>query len=177
VEYVKDGAKIVYLLECLQKTAPPVCIFCEKKQDVDDIHEYLLLKVCTAYTAYTAQLVQSYTTDSYTMHMSSYSMRCIHASGASLLTWQISVLIVRSQIMWAVYATSDVLYAGLVVDTYTVLYYCCCHCYCCCCYNRESMQCLFTVAKSSLIVMKLYSCSKMAKRMYSLLLILLLRCV
>jgi ATP-dependent RNA helicase DDX41 len=45
VEYVKDGAKIVYLLECLQKTAPPVCIFCEKKQDVDDIHEYLLLKV------------------------------------------------------------------------------------------------------------------------------------
>ncbi|CAM9769902.1 unnamed protein product [Ectocarpus sp. 12 AP-2014] len=44
VEYVKQEAKIVYLLECLQKTAPPVCIFCEKKQDVDDIHEYLLLK-------------------------------------------------------------------------------------------------------------------------------------
>lgn len=32
VEYVKQEAKIVYLLECLQKTAPPVCIFCEKKQ-------------------------------------------------------------------------------------------------------------------------------------------------
>jgi len=31
VEYVKQEAKIVYLLECLQKTAPPVCIFCEKK--------------------------------------------------------------------------------------------------------------------------------------------------
>ena len=25
VEYVKQEAKIVYLLECLQKTAPPVC--------------------------------------------------------------------------------------------------------------------------------------------------------
>ena len=34
----------VYLLECLQKTAPPVIIFCESKQDVDDVHEYLLLK-------------------------------------------------------------------------------------------------------------------------------------
>ena len=44
VEYVKQEAKVVYLLECLQKTAPPVLIFCEKKQDVDDIHEYLLLK-------------------------------------------------------------------------------------------------------------------------------------
>jgi hypothetical protein len=45
VEYVKKEAKIVYLLECLQKTAPPVIIFCERKSDVDDIHEYLLLKV------------------------------------------------------------------------------------------------------------------------------------
>ena len=44
VEYVKKEAKIVYLLECLQKTAPPVVIFCERKGDVDDIHEYLLLK-------------------------------------------------------------------------------------------------------------------------------------
>uniref|UniRef100_A0A7S3M683 RNA helicase n=1 Tax=Spumella elongata TaxID=89044 RepID=A0A7S3M683_9STRA len=44
VEYVKKEAKIVYLLECLQKTAPPVIIFCERKNDVDDIHEYLLLK-------------------------------------------------------------------------------------------------------------------------------------
>ncbi len=35
---------MVYLLECLQKTAPPVLIFAEKKQDVDYIHEYLLLK-------------------------------------------------------------------------------------------------------------------------------------
>ncbi|KAL3689853.1 hypothetical protein R1sor_016162 [Riccia sorocarpa] len=44
VEYVKAEAKIVYLLECLQKTPPPVLIFCENKADVDDIHEYLLLK-------------------------------------------------------------------------------------------------------------------------------------
>uniref|UniRef100_A0A8D9FGS3 ATP-dependent RNA helicase abstrakt n=1 Tax=Cacopsylla melanoneura TaxID=428564 RepID=A0A8D9FGS3_9HEMI len=44
VEYVKQEAKIVYLLECLQKTEPPVLIFAEKKQDVDSIHEYLLLK-------------------------------------------------------------------------------------------------------------------------------------
>lgn len=44
VEYVKEEAKIVYLLECLQKTQPPVLIFCENKADVDDIHEYLLLK-------------------------------------------------------------------------------------------------------------------------------------
>eukprot|EP00771_Trimastix_marina_P003022 gnl/Trimastix_PCT/4203.p1 GENE.gnl/Trimastix_PCT/4203~~gnl/Trimastix_PCT/4203.p1 ORF type:complete len:624 (+),score=239.21 gnl/Trimastix_PCT/4203:39-1874(+) len=44
VEYVKQEAKIVYLLECLQKTAPPVLIFCENKVDVDDIHEHLLFK-------------------------------------------------------------------------------------------------------------------------------------
>lgn len=44
MEYVKSEAKIVYLLECLQKTPPPVLIFAEKKQDVDNIHEYLLLK-------------------------------------------------------------------------------------------------------------------------------------
>ncbi|KAJ3024078.1 hypothetical protein HKX48_007258 [Thoreauomyces humboldtii] len=44
VEYVKQEAKIVYLLECLQKTPPPVLVFAENKNDVDDIHEYLLLK-------------------------------------------------------------------------------------------------------------------------------------
>jgi len=44
VEYVKQEAKVVYLLECLQKTSPPVLIFCESKTDVDDIHEYLMLK-------------------------------------------------------------------------------------------------------------------------------------
>ncbi|KAK1614159.1 hypothetical protein QYE76_019676 [Lolium multiflorum] len=44
VEYVKEEARIIYLLECLQKTPPPVLIFCENKTDVDYIHEYLLLK-------------------------------------------------------------------------------------------------------------------------------------
>lgn len=44
VEYVKQEAKIVYMLDCLQRTSPPVLIFAEKKQDVDAIHEYLLLK-------------------------------------------------------------------------------------------------------------------------------------
>ena len=44
VEYVKDEAKVVHLLNCLQKTPPPVLVFAQKKNDVDDIHEYLLLK-------------------------------------------------------------------------------------------------------------------------------------
>ncbi|KAK7109440.1 probable ATP-dependent RNA helicase DDX41 [Littorina saxatilis] len=44
VEYVKQEAKMVYILECLQKTSPPVLVFAEKKHDVDAIHEYLLLK-------------------------------------------------------------------------------------------------------------------------------------
>ena len=44
VEFVKTEAKIVYVLECLAKTEPPVLIFAERKQDVDAIHEYLLLK-------------------------------------------------------------------------------------------------------------------------------------
>ncbi|CAN1227971.1 DEAD-box ATP-dependent RNA helicase 35 [Linum grandiflorum] len=35
VEYVKQEAKLVYLLECLQKTPPPVLVFCENKVDVD----------------------------------------------------------------------------------------------------------------------------------------------
>jgi len=45
---VKQEAKLVYLLKCLQKTPPPVLIFCENKSDVDDVHEYLLLKGCEA---------------------------------------------------------------------------------------------------------------------------------
>ena len=44
VEYVKEDSKIVYLLECLQKTAPPVVIFSARTKEVDDIHEYLLIK-------------------------------------------------------------------------------------------------------------------------------------
>lgn len=48
VEYVKQEAKLVYLLKCLQKTPPPVLIFCENKSDVDDVHEYMLLKAVEA---------------------------------------------------------------------------------------------------------------------------------
>lgn len=44
VEYIKQENKIFYLLECLQRTPPPALIFCENKSDVDNIHEYLLLK-------------------------------------------------------------------------------------------------------------------------------------
>lgn len=43
-ECVKQKARMVPLLECLQKTAPPVIICCDNKADVDDIHEYLRLK-------------------------------------------------------------------------------------------------------------------------------------
>jgi ATP-dependent RNA helicase DDX41 len=48
VEYVKHEAKVVYLLHILQKTSPPVLIFAENKRDVDEIHEYLLLKGVSA---------------------------------------------------------------------------------------------------------------------------------
>ncbi|WFD29124.1 RNA helicase [Malassezia sp. CBS 17886] len=44
VEFVKHEAKMAYLLECLQKTPPPVLIFSDNKSEVDDIHEYLLRK-------------------------------------------------------------------------------------------------------------------------------------
>lgn len=44
VEYVKAEARLPALLGALQKTAPPVLVFAEKKADVDAIHEYLLLK-------------------------------------------------------------------------------------------------------------------------------------
>ena len=44
VEFVEADAKMGYLLECLQKTAPPVMIFSDHKNEVDDIHEFLLRK-------------------------------------------------------------------------------------------------------------------------------------
>ncbi|KAL3079368.1 hypothetical protein niasHT_037698 [Heterodera trifolii] len=43
-EYVRNDEKLVKILQCLQKTAPRVLIFAEKKADVDNIYEYLLLK-------------------------------------------------------------------------------------------------------------------------------------
>ncbi|XP_068221274.1 ATP-dependent RNA helicase abstrakt [Palaemon carinicauda] len=48
VDYVKQEAKVTHILTCLNKTSPPVLIFAEKKQDVDLIQEYLLLKGVTA---------------------------------------------------------------------------------------------------------------------------------
>ncbi|CAF3634332.1 unnamed protein product [Rotaria sp. Silwood1] len=44
VEYVMPEARIMSLLSALQRTPPPVLIFAQRKQDVDAIHEYLLLK-------------------------------------------------------------------------------------------------------------------------------------
>jgi ATP-dependent RNA helicase DDX41 len=44
VEYVKEDQKLAYLIECLKKTGPPVLMFCENKNDVDDIHGFLLSK-------------------------------------------------------------------------------------------------------------------------------------
>ncbi|KAF6251977.1 P-loop containing nucleoside triphosphate hydrolase protein [Scenedesmus sp. NREL 46B-D3] len=44
VEYVKEEDKLAYLLDCLQKTAPPVLVFAENKRDVDAIHEFMLVQ-------------------------------------------------------------------------------------------------------------------------------------
>lgn len=44
VEYVMQDAKLVHLLTAIDKTGPPVIIFARRPQDVDSIHEYLLLK-------------------------------------------------------------------------------------------------------------------------------------
>jgi ATP-dependent RNA helicase DDX41 len=44
VEYVKQDAKLYHLLTAIEKTGPPVIIFARRPQDVDSIHEYLLLK-------------------------------------------------------------------------------------------------------------------------------------
>ncbi|KAI0980877.1 hypothetical protein GJ496_001741 [Pomphorhynchus laevis] len=44
IEVIDIERRIPYLLEVLPRTPPPVLIFAEKKQDVDAIHEYLLLK-------------------------------------------------------------------------------------------------------------------------------------
>ena len=41
---MKEEDKLTRLLDCLNKTSPPVLIFAEKTRDVDRVHEYLLLK-------------------------------------------------------------------------------------------------------------------------------------
>ncbi|CAD5222697.1 unnamed protein product [Bursaphelenchus okinawaensis] len=44
IEYCRTEDKLTKILSCLQKTPPKVLIFAEKKVDVDNIYEYLLLK-------------------------------------------------------------------------------------------------------------------------------------
>jgi len=44
IEYAIPEARTMSLLIALKKTPPPVLIFAQRKQDVDAIHEYLLLK-------------------------------------------------------------------------------------------------------------------------------------
>jgi len=44
VQYVRDEGKMLELLKCLGKTAPPVVIFGGSQGDVDSITEYLLIK-------------------------------------------------------------------------------------------------------------------------------------
>ncbi|CAI4226641.1 unnamed protein product [Auanema sp. JU1783] len=44
IEYARGEDKLTRILDCLQKTAPKVLIFAEKKTDVDSIYEYLLVK-------------------------------------------------------------------------------------------------------------------------------------
>src|SRR5260221_6711179 len=57
VEYVKQEAKMVYLLECLQKMAPLVIVFSENKNEVDNIQEYLLFKGIEAVTIHESKCV------------------------------------------------------------------------------------------------------------------------
>ncbi|CAL1379412.1 unnamed protein product [Linum trigynum] len=59
VEYVKQEAKMVYLLECLQKTPPPVLIFCENNAAVCKVHEYLLVKGVDAVSFYGKEMEQT----------------------------------------------------------------------------------------------------------------------
>jgi ATP-dependent RNA helicase DDX41 len=44
IEYIRDDSKLLYILTSLQKTPPPAIIFCENKNDVDEVTEYLALK-------------------------------------------------------------------------------------------------------------------------------------
>ena len=52
VEYVKQEAKMVYLLECLQKTPPPVIIFSENKNEVDGQCATRIVSHYRAYRSY-----------------------------------------------------------------------------------------------------------------------------
>ena len=49
VEYVKQEAKIVYILECLQKTPPPVSTRNYRAHPAISLSSHLLLKMCSGY--------------------------------------------------------------------------------------------------------------------------------
>ncbi|EFC50196.1 predicted protein, partial [Naegleria gruberi] len=67
VEYVQEEDKIVYLLQALQKTPPPVLIFSQNKSEVDTICEYLLLKGVEAVSIHSSkdQSEREYAIDSF----------------------------------------------------------------------------------------------------------------
>ncbi|KAI0253925.1 P-loop containing nucleoside triphosphate hydrolase protein [Lactifluus subvellereus] len=76
VEYVKQEAKMVYLLECLQKTAPPVIIFSDNKNEVDDIQEYLLLKGVEAVAIHGSKSV---------FHFASYAIKSFKSGAKDVM--------------------------------------------------------------------------------------------
>lgn len=43
-EYVNEELRLIHLLNTIQKTRPPVMIFCENKYEVDKVYEYLIIK-------------------------------------------------------------------------------------------------------------------------------------
>ena len=61
VEWVAPEVKVVSLLKTLEKTPPPVLIFAENKNDVEDIHEYLLLKGVDAVSIHGGKLQEERT--------------------------------------------------------------------------------------------------------------------
>ena len=61
VEYVKQEAKMVYLLECLQKTPPPVIIFSENKNEVDGLSIVVLVVIAYIHLVISCDLdIQEY---------------------------------------------------------------------------------------------------------------------
>jgi ATP-dependent RNA helicase DDX41 len=44
VLYIKPEEKNSAILEAIQKTAPQVVIFCENKRDVEEVHDFLIIK-------------------------------------------------------------------------------------------------------------------------------------
>ena len=96
---MKQEAKLVYLLECLQKTAPPVLIFAEKQTDVDDVHEYLMSKDVDAVAVHgqktqeeRAEAIDQFKVWSCT-HLSQYSScDCIRLSFSLIHTYIIVTL-------------------------------------------------------------------------------------